>query len=97
MKARPRLKTTSVIGRCLRIIPKSSRTKIFLSALVQVGLSILDLIGVAAIGILGALAVSGIQSQVPGNRVNSVLTFLSMGNLDFQVQVAILEHQPLLS
>jgi ABC-type multidrug transport system fused ATPase/permease subunit len=64
--------------------------KIFLSALVQVALSLLDLIGVAAIGILGALAVTGIQSQVPGNRVNRVLNLLGMGNLDFQVQVAFL-------
>ncbi len=84
------LSTRSVIGRCIRIIPKASRTRITLSALVQVALSMMDLAGVAAIGILGALAVTGIQSQVPGNRVNGVLEILRIDNLTFQTQVAIL-------
>jgi ABC-type multidrug transport system fused ATPase/permease subunit len=39
---------------------------------------------------LGALAVSGIQSQSPGNRVESAIDFLGLSSLSFQNQVAIL-------
>jgi len=58
--------------------------------LLQVGLGFLDLVGVAAIGVLGALAVTGVQSLEPGNRVSSVLKLLGLSNLGFQNQVAIL-------
>jgi ABC-type multidrug transport system fused ATPase/permease subunit len=64
--------------------------KIFFATILQVCLNILDLIGVGAIGFLGALAVSGIQSQVPGNRVSQMLNFLRIDNFTFQNQVAIL-------
>lgn len=90
MMEQSKLNTRSVVSRCLRIIPKSSRIKISLSAVAQVALSLLDLAGVAAIGVLGALAVTGIQSQAPGNRVNGVLKLLGINGLDFQTQVAIL-------
>jgi ABC-type multidrug transport system fused ATPase/permease subunit len=56
----------------------------------QVLLGALDLIGVAAIGVLGALAVSGIQSREPGERVGSLLVFLNLENTTFQAQSAIL-------
>jgi len=56
----------------------------------QVGLGLLDLLGVAAFGVLGALAVTGVQSQQPGNRVTSVLQLLHLTPFEFQVQVAIL-------
>ncbi len=58
--------------------------------MIQVFLGFLDLIGVAAIGVLGALAVNGIQSKQPGNRVNSVLEFMNLTSFSFQNQVAII-------
>jgi ABC-type multidrug transport system fused ATPase/permease subunit len=53
-------------------------------------LSILDLIGVAMVGILGSLAVSGVQSNTPGERVAKILSFIGIDGLSFQQQVAIL-------
>ena len=50
----------------------------------------MDLLGVAIIGILGALAISGVQSSKPGNRVNYVLSFLHLQNQSLQMQAAIL-------
>jgi ABC-type multidrug transport system fused ATPase/permease subunit len=50
----------------------------------------LDLIGIAAVGILGALAVSGVESSQPGNRVSAVLEFLQISGQPFQTQAAIL-------
>lgn len=53
-------------------------------------MGILDLLGVLAIGLLGALSVSGLQSNQPGDRVSSVLEFLHILNLSFQIQATIL-------
>lgn len=61
-----------------------------MATILQVCLNMLDLIGVGTIGVLGALAVSGIQSQAPGDRVSQALAFLQIDQLTFQTQVAIL-------
>jgi ABC-type multidrug transport system fused ATPase/permease subunit len=53
-------------------------------------LSILDLIGVATVGVLGSLAVSGVQSNTPGERVGKILQVLGIESLNFQQQVAVL-------
>jgi ABC-type multidrug transport system fused ATPase/permease subunit len=80
----------STIARSVQVLPKSDRTKIVLVVVLQVGLGFLDLVGVAAIGVLGALAVTGVQSIKPGNRVSGVLDMLGLSNLSFQNQIAIL-------
>ena len=82
--------TSSIIFQALRILPRSDRPKIFAITVLQVGLGFLDLLGVAAMGVLGALAVTGVQSQQPGNRVSQVLEMLRISNLTFQSQVAFL-------
>ena len=74
----------SRIAKCLAVFPSHDRRKILLVTLTQVFLGVLDLIGVAAFGILGALAVTGVQSQQPGNRVSAVLSALGLSNIGFQ-------------
>jgi ABC-type multidrug transport system fused ATPase/permease subunit len=76
--------------RSIKVLPKADHRKIVLVVALQVGLGFLDLIGVAAIGVLGALAVTGVQSTQPGNRVSAVLELLGLSNLSFQSQVAVL-------
>lgn len=80
----------SILRRCLKIYAKQDRPKIVLAIFLQFFLSLLDLAGVAAIGVLGALAVTGVQSQEPGERVALVLEVLHLGTLSFQAQVALL-------
>ena len=80
----------TTIGRSARVLSRSNQKKVFVVALIQVFLSLLDLVGVAAIGVLGALAVSGVESRKPGNRVNAVLNFLNINSFSFQRQAAIL-------
>jgi ABC-type multidrug transport system fused ATPase/permease subunit len=80
----------STFGRSMRIFSISDRRKIFVTTLLQIFLGLLDLLGVAIIGVLGALAVNGIQSRQPGNRVSQVLSFLHLDNFSFQNQAAIL-------
>lgn len=80
----------SILGRSLKVLDKSDRKKIFFVALFQVFLGFLDLIGIAAIGILGALAVNGISSNPPGDRVTSALQLFQLGEWSFQSQVAVI-------
>ena len=80
----------SVILRSLKVLPKSDKPKIVAVALLQVFLGFMDLLGVAVIGILGALAITGIQSKEPGNRVSAFLDFVGLNGVEFQKQVAIL-------
>ena len=82
--------TSSVIFKATRILPRSDRPKIIAITILQIGLGFLDLIGVAAMGVLGALAVTGVQSKQPGNRISGVLNLLGISNLSFQNQVAFL-------
>ena len=74
-KLRSRWALTTV-GRSSRVLSRTDQRKVFAVAILQIGLGALDLMGVAAVGVLGALAVSGVQSREPGNRVNTVLEIL---------------------
>ena len=74
----------------LAIFPDGDRIKIWLVVGIQSFLSLLDLAGIATIGVLGALAVTGVESHAPGNRVNFALRFLHIQNFQFQTQVALL-------
>lgn len=82
--------TNSVLSRSLRVLPRTDKPRIIAVVILQIGLGFLDLLGVAAFGVLGALAVTGVQSQQPGNRVAEVLRILHLTSFDFQEQVAIL-------
>jgi ATP-binding cassette, subfamily B, bacterial PglK len=85
-----RYQLLSTLKRSLKVLDVSDIRRLKLVAVLQIGLGFLDLIGVATIGILGALAVTGIQSQQPGNQISSILDLLHMSSFSFQSQVAIL-------
>jgi ABC-type multidrug transport system fused ATPase/permease subunit len=78
---------SSTILKCAKVLSKSEQQKIILVICIQLFLSVLDLIGVAIVGILGALAVRGVQSQQPGDRVSMVLRTLQIEDLNFQNQM----------
>jgi ATP-binding cassette, subfamily B, bacterial PglK len=73
-----------------KILPESEKKKIFLISGLQTFASALDLIGVAAIGMLTALAVNGVQSRPPGDRVSFVLNQIGLSGLSFHTQVVLL-------
>jgi ABC-type multidrug transport system fused ATPase/permease subunit len=58
--------------------------------LIQACLGVLDLIGVGILGVIGALAIRGVQSQQPGDRISQFLQILNIESLSFQHQIAIL-------
>ena len=80
----------STIYRAAAILSNGDRRKIILVIVLQISFGFLDLLGVGLVGVIGALAIRGVQSQTPGDRVTVVLTFLHLENLAFQKQVAIL-------
>jgi ABC-type multidrug transport system fused ATPase/permease subunit len=90
MRVFQRFVKSSTILKCARVLSKSEQRKIVLVIGVQLFLSVLDLIGVAIVGILSALAVRGVQSQQPGDRVSMVLRFLQIEDLSFQNQMVVL-------
>ena len=81
---------TTTLARSLKILPKNDRLKVGIVVILQISLGLLDLLGVAIVGMLGALAVSGVASRQPGNRVYSVLSFLNIENQTLQTQATLL-------
>ena len=77
-------------GRAIQVLSPKDQRKVLAVLVLQVCVGILDLLGVIAIGLLGALSVTGLQSQLPGNQVSSVLNFLQLSNASFQNQALIL-------
>jgi len=86
---RIKLKSTT-LHNSLQILDSTDRKKLFVATIFQSTLAFLDLAGVALVGLVGALAVTGVQSTAPGNRVNSALEFLGLQSFTIQKQVAIL-------
>ena len=80
----------TAIGRSLRVLSRADQKKVIAVAILQIFMGVLDLLGVVAIGLLGALSVSGLQSQMPGDRVGSALRLLHISDSTFQVQATIL-------
>jgi len=81
-------KTT--VADCARLLSKNDRRKIILVSALQFILSMLDLIAVGIVGVLGSLAISGVESKKPGDRVSSFLRIVRLENISFQNVIAIL-------
>ena len=82
--------SNSIVARSFRILSASDRKKIFAVVLIQIFFGLLDLAGVALVGILGALAITGVQSKVPGNRVSEVLQILKIDDQSLQTQATVI-------
>ncbi len=71
------------------LISKRDKIRLLAVAVIQILLSLLDLAAVAMIGMLAAIAVRGVQSAPPGDKVRSVLEFIGMADNSLQEQVAV--------
>lgn len=80
----------SSVGKSASLLSRKDQVKILLVMILQIMFGVLDLLGIAIVGILGALAIRGVQSEVPGDKVSLVLKILRLSNMSFQLQVAIL-------
>jgi len=82
--------SANTVVRSARILSKSERRKISIVIALQVFLGMLDLLGVAIVGALASLAVSGVGSKQPGNRVSAALSYVNLDGLSLQYQAATL-------
>ena len=82
--------TASDFKQAVGVLSSADKRKLSFVVILQVFLGALDLLGVLAIGLLGTLSVTGIQSKVPGDRVNRVLSILQIENTSFQTQSVII-------
>ena len=80
----------TLVGRSVRVLSRADQQKISIVVVFQIFLGLIDLAGIAAIGMLGSLAVRGVSSQGPGDRVEVVLRYLHLSNQSFQTQAAVL-------
>ena len=74
------------ITRAFGVLAPRERNRVIFVMGIQVALGILDLLGVALIGLLGALTISGVQSQLPGEKVSLVLNLLGLLDEPIQIQ-----------
>jgi len=72
------------------VLSRGDRRKVLAVVVLQIAFGLLDLLGVAVIGVIGALAITGVQSQEPGNRVSAALGLIHLENQPLQIQAAIL-------
>jgi ABC-type bacteriocin/lantibiotic exporter with double-glycine peptidase domain len=79
-----------IVRRSFRILSKAERIRVFGVVGIQILLSFLDLIGIALAGVLGALAISGIGSNGPGNRMTSLLRLFHLEKFTLQEQALII-------
>jgi len=80
----------SLAARSFRLLAKRDRKKLLSIVSLHILSGLLDLAGVVVVGALGALAVNGVQSRVPGDRVSKFLQLTQIENYSFQTQVAML-------
>ena len=78
------------VTKIINLFEKSDRKKLYFITILQVLTNFLDLIGVALLGILGSLAITGSSSSQPGSRVESILRFLKINEINVQYQAMIL-------
>jgi ATP-binding cassette subfamily C protein len=84
------IKIGETFTRSIKVFSNRDRRNLLLVTLIQIFMGLLDLVAVALIGVLGALAVNGVQSKEPGNRVSKVLELLAIQDLTFQKQVTVI-------
>jgi ABC-type multidrug transport system fused ATPase/permease subunit len=80
----------STILRASKVLNSSDRRKIFLVSILQVCFGLLDLLGIALVGIMGALAINGVSSKQPGDRVQMILDFFNLADTNLQKQFLII-------
>ena len=78
------------VNRAMRVLNSKDRRRVKFVIAVQVFLGLLDLMGVVIIGLVGSLAVTGVSSAKPGNKVEYLLQILHIESKSIQFQVAIL-------
>lgn len=78
----------SIFFEAAHILDQADRRKVIWVILLQISFGFLDLLGVMLIGVIGALAITGVSSGKPGDRVSTLLHMVGLEDSPLQVQVA---------
>jgi ABC-type multidrug transport system fused ATPase/permease subunit len=78
----------SILFEAAQLLDNGDRLKVIWVIFLQTSFGFLDLLGVMLIGVIGALAITGVSSGKPGDRVSTFLEFVGLQNFPLQVQVA---------
>ena len=81
---------SSVFFEAIQVLDRADKLKVILVIILQICLGFLDLLGVILIGVIGALAITGVSSGQPGNRVTSFLEIVGLSGETIQFQVAVI-------
>lgn len=85
-----KLKQYQEAHRAFDVLSLNDKRRVMLVIGVQIFLGLLDLVGVVIIGLVGSLAVTGVSSGKPGDKVQYFLHFLHLQSDSIQIQVATL-------
>ena len=77
-------------SKALGCLDAGQKRKIVRLAFIQSCLNILDILAVGIIGIVGSLTVYGVQSRSSSETLTTVLRFIQLEGISFQLQVALL-------
>lgn len=78
----------SIFFEAAHLLDSSDRRKVIWVILLQIAFGFFDLLGVMLIGVIGALAITGVSSGKPGDRVSTFLELVGLQDSPLQVQVA---------
>lgn len=78
----------SIFFEAAHLLDTSDRRKVIWVILLQIAFGFFDLLGVMLIGVIGALAITGVSSGKPGDRVSTFLELVGLQDSPLQVQVA---------
>lgn len=80
----------TVLKHATKVLTKSEIRKFLAVSLIQIILGFVDLLAIGLVGILGTLAITGISTNTPGDKVLLVLRLLQIENSTLQTQVAVI-------
>jgi ABC-type multidrug transport system fused ATPase/permease subunit len=78
----------SIVFEAAHLLDRRDRQKVVWVIALQIAFGFFDLLGVMLIGVIGALAITGVSSGKPGDRVSTLLEFVGLQDSPLQVQVA---------
>jgi ABC-type multidrug transport system fused ATPase/permease subunit len=79
---------SSIFFEAAQLLDGDDRRKVIWVILLQIAFGFFDLLGVMLIGVIGALAITGVSSGKPGDRVSAFLEFFGLQGSSLQFQVA---------
>jgi ABC-type multidrug transport system fused ATPase/permease subunit len=85
-----RRRELSALQLSFSLLTSLQKKKYIFALLIQSALAFLDLVGVALISLIGSLAIRGVQSLTPGERVTYILELVGLQSRSIQFQVATL-------